>query len=267
MEVVSMILGSLLLAFGFNFFLIHHQLLSGGLSGIAMLIGYFTDWNIGLLYFVLNVPVIIWGLIAIGKRFVVLSLISVAFTTWLMQLIPIKTVAGDPILGAVFGGVLVGLASGLSLRSGGSTGGFDIIGSIVTRKRDFPLGSFLFILNGLVILALGYYKENWDLALYSMLSIYVASKMVDAIHIRHVKITAFIVTREKDKLLEKLLQYRGVTLIRTEGAFSHQEQDMLMMVTTRYELAELKKIVKENDPKAFVNIVETAAVLGEFRRQ
>ncbi|WP_040951628.1 YitT family protein [Gorillibacterium massiliense] len=267
MDLLAILFGAFLLAIGFNFLLIPHQLLSGGLSGVAMLIGYFTDWNIGLLMLLLNVPVIIWGLIAIGKRFVILSLVSVAVTTWLMQIIPVKAVAEEPILAAVFGGVLVGAAAGISLRVGGSTGGFDIIGSIITRNRDFPLGSFLFILNGFVILFLGYYKDNWDLALFSMLSIYVGSKLVDSIHIRHVKITAFIVTREKDKLLKHLLQSRGVTLIKTEGAYSNQEQDMLMMVTTRYELAELKKVIKESDPKAFVNIVETAAILGEFRRK
>ena len=266
-EVITILFGAVLIAFGFNKLLIPHQLLSGGMSGVAMLVGYFTEWNIGLLYFALNIPLIIWGLIMIGRRFIVLSLISVAATSWLMAVIPVTPLAVEPTLGAVFGGVLVGVAAGISLRMGGSTGGFDILGSIVTRNRDFPLGTLMFILNGFVILFLGYYKENWDLALYSMLSIYISSKLVDSIHVRHVKVTAFIVTREKDKLLGTLLRNRGVTLIKAEGAYSKQEQDMLMMVTTKYELAELKKVVKENDPKAFVNIVETVGVLGEFRRQ
>src|SRR5690606_21368907 len=141
-------------------------------------------------------------------------------------------VAQDPFISSVFGGVLIGIASGISLRTGGSTGGFDIVGSILTRNRDFPLGMFLFILNGIVVLALGYAK-NWDLALSSMLSIYITSKVVDMIHVRHVKVTVFIITNRKEELLERLLKLpRGVTLLKTTGAFTQTERDMLMTVTT-----------------------------------
>jgi uncharacterized membrane-anchored protein YitT (DUF2179 family) len=266
-DAVVTIIGAILIAVGFNLFLIPHQLLSGGVSGISMLIGYFTNWNIGLLYFLFNLPLMIWGLVVIGRRFIVLSVVSVIITTWMMQLFPVSLVAEAPILAAVFGGVLVGTGSGITLRIGGSSGGFDIVGSILTRKWDFPLGTTLSLLNAFVILALGYFKKDWDLALYSMLAIYISGKVVDTIHIRNVKVTAFIVTKQKEQLLERLLQLpRGVTLIKAEGAFTHQPHDMLMTVTTRYELVELKKIVKDIDPKAFVNIVETIGILGEFRR-
>jgi uncharacterized membrane-anchored protein YitT (DUF2179 family) len=259
-------IGSGLVAVGFNLFLIPHQLLSGGASGVAMLIGYYTGWNIGILYFLINFPILIWGWFAIGRRYIILSLFSVFVTTWLMQIIPVQNITIDPILGSVFGGVIIGIGTGYSLKSGGSTGGFDIIGSIVTKSRDFPLGTVIFILNASVVFALGM-LNNWNLALYSMLAIYVTGKIVDTIHIRHIKITAFIVTNETKALLERLLtRPRGVTLIKTQGAFSHVEKDMLMTVTTRYELAELRKTIKEVDPKAFVNIVETVEVLGEFRR-
>lgn len=265
-DLLLIALGAALIATGFNLFLIPHQLLSGGLSGISMMIGYFTGWNIGLLYFLINLPVLLWGWITVGKRFVWLSIVSVALTTWLIQLVPGYSLIADPILGAVFGGVLIGIGSGLSLRAGGSTGGLDIVGSIVTRKRDFPLGMLLFALNGAVVLALGLVL-GWDSALRSMLSIFIAGKVMDTIHIRHIKVTAFIVTDRKDAMLAKLLQLpRGVTLIKTEGAYTSLSRDMLMTVTTRYELAELRKIVKETDPKAFVNIVETAEVIGEFRK-
>jgi uncharacterized membrane-anchored protein YitT (DUF2179 family) len=267
LDAIVIFVGAMLVAVGFNLFLIPHQLLSGGVSGIAMIIGYFTNWNIGLLYFIFNLPLIIWGLIVIGRRFIFISVLSVILTVWLMQVLPTSPVGDASILGAVFGGVLVGIGSGITLRIGGSSGGFDIIGLILTRKWDFPLGSMLSSLNGLVIVALGYYKNDWDLALYSMLAIYISGKVVDSIHIRHVKITAFIITKQKDPLLEILMKRpRGVTIIKTEGAFTKQEQDMLMTVTTRYELVELQKIIKEIDPKAFVNIVETVGVLGEFRK-
>jgi uncharacterized membrane-anchored protein YitT (DUF2179 family) len=266
-DLLVILIGAALVASGFNLFLIPHGLLSGGISGIAMIIGYITPINIGLLYLVFNLPVMIWGLVVLGKRFITLSVISIGLTVWFMQLIPEISVTQDPLIAAIFGGVIIAAGSGISLRIGGSSGGFDIVGSILTRRSDFPLGTLLFGLNGVVVLALAYSQGEWTAALRSMLCIYITGKVVDMIHIRHVKVTLFIITKNKDALLEKMLKlYRGVTLVKAEGAFSHHESDMLMTVTTRYELAELRKIIKETDPKAFVNIVETVGVLGEFRR-
>jgi uncharacterized membrane-anchored protein YitT (DUF2179 family) len=267
-EMVSIVCGAALVATGFNVFLIPHQLLSGGVSGISMLIGYVTQWNIGWLYFVLNVPLFIWGWIAVGKKFVTLSFLSVAATVVGMQVIPEIRFNQDPILASVFGGVLVGLGTGLSFRAGGSTGGFDIVGFILLRRRDFPLGGFLFALNGSVIIVLGLTQQNWDLALYSMLSIFVTGKVIDVIHTRHMKITAFIVSAKKDEILQRLLSVpRGITIVQTQGGYSQANNHMLMTVTTRYELQGLLKAVREVDPQAFVNMVETVGVMGLFRRE
>jgi uncharacterized membrane-anchored protein YitT (DUF2179 family) len=266
-DALVIVLGAMLMAAGFNIFLIPHQLLSGGVSGVSMMTGYFTGWNISLVYLLLNLPIMIWGLLAMGRQFVVYSVASVILTVLFMQWIPVETAIKDSILASVFGGVLIGVGSGITLRIGGSSGGFDIIGSILTRTRDFPLGGALSALNGVVILLLGYFKHNWDLALYSMLAIFISGKVVDTIHIRHIKVTAFIVTKMRAEMVERLLRIpRGCTVIKTEGAFTHHQHEMIMTVTTRYELAELKKIIRAVDSKAFVNIVETVGVWGEFRR-
>jgi uncharacterized membrane-anchored protein YitT (DUF2179 family) len=268
-EVIVVIIGAVFVALSFNLFLIPHQLLSGGLSGISMIVGYFTNWNIGLIYFLSNLPVLVWGMVTIGRKFIILSVISVIFTVWFMQIIHIDATnfKFDQIISAVFGGVLLGIGTGITLRIGGSTGGFDIIGSILMRNRDFPLGTFLLGVNSIVVFVLGYYKQDWNLALYSMLSMFIVSRVMDTIHIRHLKVTAFIITQQKDLIIKRLLQLpRGVTLFKTAGAYSNQEKDTLMTVITKYELAEFKAIIKECDPKAFVNIVETALVLGEFRK-
>ncbi|GIP53157.1 MULTISPECIES: YitT family protein [Paenibacillus] len=265
---IAILIGAALIASGFNLFLVPHHLLSGGVSGLAMLTGYFSPLSIKTMYLVYNAPILIAGWFLLGKRFVGLSILSVIGVTCFMALIPEKPLASDTLLSAVFGGVLVGMGSGFSFRVGGSSGGFDIIGSIVTRYRDFPIGNILVGMNGLVILAMGYLEGNWNLALASMVSIYLAGKILDFIHINHLKVTLFIITDRTDELLERLLcRPRGVTLIKTQGAFSHKEKDMLMTVTTRYELTELKEIIKSTDPAAFVNIVETVGVMGSFRRR
>ncbi|WP_238649979.1 YitT family protein [Paenibacillus piscarius] len=265
---MTVLFGSAMIACGFNLFLIPHRLLSGGVSGLAMLVGYFTPFNISLLYLLFNVPLLVAGWFQLGRRFIIFSMVSVGATTWLMTVVPVKQVASDMLLASVFGGVLVGVGAGISFRVGGSSGGFDILGSIITRYRDFPVGNVLVGLNGLVILAAAYFDENWNLALASMVSIYVTGKVVDLIHISHIKVTVYIITNKTDELLQQLLGLqRGVTKFKTEGAYSHVERDMLMTVTTRYELAELKRIIKTSDPQAFVNIVETVGVMGSFRKR
>ncbi|WP_419873932.1 YitT family protein [Candidatus Pristimantibacillus sp. PTI5] len=262
-----MTVGAFLIAIGFNLFLIPHQLLSGGISGISMMIGYITGGNIGWLFLILNLPVLIWGWYAVGHRFIMWSVYTVIASTLFLQLIPVMKIADDIVLGAVFGGIIIGFGSGLTLRYGGSSGGFDIIASIVTRKRDLPVGMIIFILNGAVIAILVFFTKNWDSALYSLLSIFSAGKVVDLIHVRHIKLTAFIITTKTDELLLKLLSHpRGITIIKTRGAFSFTERDMLMTVRTKYELAELSKTVTSIDPHAFINIVETVGVIGDFSR-
>ncbi|MEK3881686.1 YitT family protein [Paenibacillus sp. PL2-23] len=268
MSLPMMTIGSLLVAAGFNLLLIPHQLLSGGLSGIAMMIGYVTGGNIGWLYLILNIPVLIWGWFSLGRRFIFWSIYNVLMSTLFLQLIPVIHIADDILLGAIFGGIVVGFGSGLTLRYGGSSGGFDIIASIVTRRRDLPVGMIIFLLNSFVIAILIFFTKNWDLALYSMFAIFAAGKIVDLVHIKHLKVTAFIITTQTEEILCKLLTHpRGITIVKTRGAFSSQDRDMLMTVRTKFELAELTKTIMTIDPKAFINVVETVGVVGDFRRQ
>lgn len=262
-----MTLGSLLVAAGFNLFLIPHQLLSGGLSGISMLISYLTGGNIAWLYLLLNLPVLLWGWFLLGKRFVLLSLYTVLATSLFLQILPVTQVADDILLAAVFGGIIVGFGSGLAMRGGGSSGGFDVVASIITRRKDLPIGMILFLMNAAVIAMLIFFTRNWDLALYSLVAIFSAGKVVDLIHVRHIKVTAFIVTTKTDELVRKLLLHpRGITIIKIKGAFSASDKDMLMTVRTRYELNELCKEIRSIDPHAFINIVETVGIIGDFSR-
>ncbi|WP_370639131.1 YitT family protein [Cohnella sp. REN36] len=263
-----MVAGSAAVACGFQLLLIPEQLISGGLSGVAMLIGYATGWNIGILYLVLNIPVLMWGWRELGRRFIVYSIVSVAAASAFMQLIPIQALTDERLLAAVFGGVLIGMGTAAALRFGGSSGGFDIIASIISLRRDLPVGLLIFVLNGSVVIALGLLNRNWDAALYSMLAIFLTGKVIDALHTPHRKVTAFIVTNCAQELAAELLKLpRGVTILKTKGAFTAEDRDMLMTVTSRYELAELRKLVRGLDPKAFVNVVQTVDVIGEFRRK
>lgn len=266
--VFLMIISAAVVACGFQLLLIPEKLLSSGTSGVAMVIGYVSGWGISWLYFALNVPILLWGYRILGKRFIVLSMVTVLSTAFFLQVIPRIELTDDRLLAAVFGGVLVGIGASVSLKYGGSSGGFDIIASIISRYRDLPIGILTVLLNTLVVAALGVLQDDWNAALYSMLSIYLTGRLIDAVHTPHHKITLFIVTNNTQELASRLLQLpRGVTIIKTRGAFTSEERDMLMTVTTRYELAELRKMISEVDSKAFVNIVQTIDVIGEFRKR
>ncbi|MFC4599980.1 YitT family protein [Cohnella hongkongensis] len=266
--VFLMIIGAAAVGFGFQMLLIPEKLLSSGVSGVAMVIGYLTGWNIGWLYFALNAPILFWGYRILGKRFIALSIVTVAATSFFLQTIPIVKLTDDRLLASVFGGVLVGLGTTLSLRFGGSSGGFDIIATIISRYRNLPVGLLIVGLNAFVVAALGFLQHDWNAALYSMLSIYLTGKVIDAGYTPHHKVTAFIVTNRTQELASRLLKMpRGVTIVKTRGAFTSEERDMLMTVTTRFELAELRKMIKEIDAKAFVNVVQTVDVIGDFRKR
>ncbi len=261
-------LASILLGVAYNVFLIPHNILSGGVAGLALMLGIITKINSGILIFALNIPIFILGYIYLGKRFILYSTFSVTVTSISMQIIPLESIVQDSLLASIFGGVIAGISIGLVFKVGGSTGGFDIIGMIITKKRDLSMGNFFFTLNASIIFVAGF-LFGWDMALYTLLSIYATSRVIDSIHTQHVKLTIMIISAKGDEIRDQLLAklYRGITILDGEGAYSKEHRKVLISVITRYELPEVKAIIKATDSKAFVNITETAEVMGFFVRK
>lgn len=261
-------IASIIVGFAYNNFLLPHSILSGGVAGIAMMLGIITPINSGIIMFALNIPIFIMGYIYLGRRFIIYSVFSVTVTSITMQLLPIHSVVSDSLLASVFGGVIAGVSIGVIFKVGGSTGGFDIIGMIITKKRDLSLGNFFFTMNAIIIFFAGFLFE-WDLALYTLLSIFATSRVIDAIHTQHVKLTLMIISSKGEEIRDQLLAklYRGITVMDGEGAYSKEPRKVLFTVITRYELSEVKAIVKATDPKAFVNITQTVEVMGFFVRK
>ncbi|RPJ95607.1 YitT family protein [Rummeliibacillus sp. TYF005] len=266
-NIITIIFGSVLIGFAYNFLLIPHKILSGGLSGIAMMLGIITPLNTGLLYFVLNLPLLIIGYFKLGKRFIGYTILSVIVLSTSLYIIPVYELSNDPILASLFGGVIAGVGVGIIFRASGSSGGFDIIGMLLTKKRDFPLGSVISGMNAIVIIISGF-VFSWDAALLTLVSIYATGKAIDLIHTNNLKLTVMIVTSKgddmKDKLFSKL--YRGITIMNGQGAYTGEERKILITVITRYQLSEVKNTIREVDPHAFVNITETKQVIGSFNR-
>ncbi len=256
-----------------NWFLIPANVYSSGFTGIAQiltkLLNDYTPINIsiGFLLLVLNIPVAILGWKKVGKSFTVYSFISVVLSSLFLELIPVEKMSDDILLNAVFGGVIMAVGIGFTLKWGASTGGLDIIAMVLSRIKDKPIGPYMFALNSIIILMAGY-LNGWEKALYTLVFLYASTRVIDTIHTRHAKLTAFIITKKADEMKKAIHAklVRGITMIPGKGAFSNETRDIMMIVITRYELFDLERVIKEVDPNAFTNIVQTNAVYGFFRK-
>ncbi|HZG71226.1 MAG TPA: YitT family protein [Chondromyces sp.] len=272
-KVLIVIIGSLLNAVAMNFFLIPANVYASGFTGVAQLLSNiftsFTPFTIstGILLLLLNIPVTILGWKKVGKSFTLYSFLSVVLMSFFLEIIPITPLSEDILLNAVFGGVIAAVGVGLTLKWGASSGGLDIVAMILSRMNDRPVGNYIFILNAVIIITAGF-VYGWEKALYTLVALYATTRVVDAIHTRHEKLTAMIITTKSEELKKAIHAklVRGITTIPAKGAYSGQQRDVMMIVITRYELYDLEKVLQEVDPNAFTNIVETAGVYGFFRR-
>lgn len=273
-RIAVVIFGSFLVALSLNLFLINANVYASGFSGAAqllssVLIDYFSiTISTGILLLLFNIPVFILGWFKVGKGFTIYSIVSVAFTTLFLELLPVRSMADDILLNAVFGGVIAGIGIGLSLKLGASTGGMDIVAMVLSRMQDKPIGTYFLILNGIIIAFAGILYEPKN-ALYTLVALYGTTSVIDMIHTRHEKVTAMIITQKADELQQAIHKQmvRGITIIPARGAYSKEDRNMLYVVITRYELYDLERIINETDPQAFTNIVQTVGIFGFFRRE
>lgn len=273
-KIVVVIIGSLLVSLAMNIFLIPANVYSSGFTGAAQLISSlmasYTPLHLstGVWLFLLNIPVTLLALKKVGKSFTLYSFFSVVLMSIFMQFIPITKVSSNILLNAVFGGVISAIGIGMTLKYGASTGGMDIIAMVLSRSKDKPVGVYLFILNGVIIMTAGF-LYGAEKALFTLVTLYVTTRVVDAIHTRHEKLTVMIITKRsndmKKAIQEKLI--RGMTILPAKGAFTNENKELLMIVITRYELYELERIIRAIDANAFTNVIETSRVFGFFRKE
>ncbi|PLT30413.1 YitT family protein [Peribacillus deserti] len=272
-KIIIVILGALLNAISMNLFLIPAKVYASGFTGLAQLLsnllGSFAPFQIstGILLLLLNIPVAILAWRRVGKLFTFYSLLSVGFSTIFLETIPVTAVSPDILLNAVFGGVIAAVGIGFTLKYGASTGGLDIVAMVLSRMKDKPIGTYLFSLNAIIIITAGY-VYGWEKALYTLVALYASTRVVDAIHTKYEKLTVMIITKNSDEMKKAIYErfVRGLTILPAKGAFTNEDKNMIMIVITRYELYDLEKLIKDVDPAAFTNIVETVGVLGRFRK-
>jgi uncharacterized membrane-anchored protein YitT (DUF2179 family) len=243
-----------------------NRILSGGVTGMALLLNRLTDFPIGLAMALLNVPIFVLGVRYVGRAFAVRSAAAVLATWLLADYAPVPAWTHDPLLAGVFGGLLAGVGTALAMKAGGSLGGFDILGVVVNRRFGLGVGEVLLALNGAMVVVAGLIGTP-ELAMYTLVAIYTAGKTIDTLQSPRGRKAFLIMTRRPDPIRDRVLQQmnRGMTVFRAEGAWSHEGITALLCVVTRAELRELGDIVQEEDPDAFVVVLESSEVMGSFR--
>lgn len=262
--------GAFLQGISMRLFIIPTQLLSGGLTGAALIINYLTEIPIGLMIFIGNVPLFFLGWRYLGGlRFVLRSVVAISlfsfFTDISALFLPAAGVSDDLVINSLYGAILGGLGLGMVYRGKGTTGGTDILGRIMNHKLGISISNAYLITDTVVIL-LGGLIFNWELALYGLAVIYVMGLAAQtAFEGPAVYRTAIIISNQPSTVSEGIMRRlnRGVTMLYGEGGFTQQKRDVLYVVVTQSEIPLLKEIVKDADVEAFMVIGQAHEALGE----
>lgn len=261
--------GALVQALAMRLFLVPAQLVSGGISGTAQLVNFFTQWPIGLMVLVGNIPLFFIGWQYLGgPRFALRTAISIIafsfFTDFLVFFLP-GGIVHDLVLNCLYGGVLLGIGLGLVYRGKGTSGGTDILGRILNHRLGISVSQSYLITDTVVILAAGF-VFGWENALYALVTTYVSGLAAEMIlEGSGVFRTALIVTSCPDVVTEGVMTMleRGVTILEGKGGYTGQPRQVLYVVINRSEVSRIKEIVHQADPKAFMVIGTAHEALGE----
>ena len=267
--IAATLMGSALFALGFSCFLMPNDISTGGISGLALVaVELLKFGSVGSLSVLINLPLFLIAGLKIGKRFFFGSLVGMLASSVLIDafaLLPMP--ATEPLIGALYGGALCGLGLGTVFTAGSSTGGSDIVVRLLKlRYRDMPIGQISMCFDAMVVVITGIVFRDLNKALYTGVAVFLCGKVMDLVVYRfdNSKV-ALIMTREHQKIAEGINNRldRGATFLHGEGSFTHQEMKVVLTAVKRQQMTELKELVMEIDPAAFVIVQEAHQVLGD----
>lgn len=274
------ILGGIIYAFGVNLFIVPLGLYSGGLVGIAQLVRTlladyihidFGSRDIsGIFFYALNVPILIYAFPRLDKLFFIKTFISVTALTVAMSFIPTVKVVDDCLASTMVGGFLTGAGIGLVLRMSGSTGGMDVVGTLITKAHgNVSVGKVNLVVN-LSIYAVCLFLFDVQIVVYSVIFAVVHAFAIDRFHAQNINVEAKIITKIDPRGLENDVftkMGRGVTEIPSIGAYTSEEEHILYIIISKYEVHQLRQIVRKHDKKAFLIVNEGVWVEGHYLKK
>jgi len=263
------ITGSLLVALGYNFFIMPHKLVPGGVFGFSIILNQLIDIPVGTLALCVNIPLLAWGIKILGGKFGIKTIVSMVlgsvFIDGLTYFFGNPIITQNLLVSSMFGGAIIGLGIGLVVYSGATTGGTDIIARILSKWLKVSLGQMFIIIDGLIVLTSILVFKDIDLAPYCIIAILSISKTVDAVLMgMDAKKAALIISEKHEEIRDKILDMdRGGTYLKGEGLFyKGQEKRIIFTALNRKELGLLETFVKSIDANAFVATLNTNDVYG-----
>lgn len=262
---IIIIIGSIIFAAGLEFFLIPNKILDGGVIGISMIFQHYLNIPLGTFIVLFNIPFLYLGYKQIGKGFTISSIFGIIILS-IMTLIfhPFPPLVTDPFLACIFGGIILGIGVGLVIRNGGTLDGSEMFSIFVTKNLPISVGEMVLVIN-IVIFIISGFIFSWESALYSMISYFIAAKVMDiVIEGLNESKSIMIITKEYENISHDIQTKlgRGVTLLHAEGGYSGEDTKVIYCVITRIEESLLKNIVVSNDKNAFLSIGNIAEVSG-----
>ncbi|MFC7678335.1 YitT family protein [Paenibacillus sp. GCM10028914] len=262
---VFLTLGALLMAVGLEIFLVPNRIIDGGITGISIMVSHITQIPLGVFLTLFNLPFLFMGYKQIGKTFALSTLFAVlVMSVGTYFLHPVSPLTIDPLLAAVFGGVILGVGVGLVIRSGGSLDGTEIVAILINKKAPFSVGEIVMFINFFILGSAGFIF-GWDHAMYSLIAYYLAFKLID-ITIEGIdqSKSVWIISEKYKEIGDALTQRlgRGVTYLDGEGAYTGDSKKVIFVVITRLEEAKLKSIVEDWDSQAFMAVGNIHDVKG-----
>lgn len=257
--------GAILMAVALEIFLVPNEVIDGGITGISIVLSEVTDVALGIFIFVINLPFLYIGYKQIGKTFAISTLYGVAVMSVATALLhSVDPFTNEKILAVLYGGLILGFGVGLVIRFGGALDGSEIVAILVSKKTRLPVGQIIMMLNVFIFIIAGF-VFGADSAMYSIFTFYIAAKVMDIVveGLDESK-SATIISSEYEEISEAIMSRlgRNTTYIYAKGGYTKEDTQMIYCVVTRLEVAKLKAIVQEIDPKAFISIQHVADVLG-----
>lgn len=267
-NLIVMTLGAMIAAFALEAFLIPNKIIDGGILGIAIMTNYKTNFALGWCIFLLNLPFIFLALQKMGKMFVAQTFYAVGILSVGVQLMPVwlshKHVS-DPFLACVFGGLILGSGVGLVLRSNSSLDGTEILSIRLSKRWGFSVGEIIMFFNIFIFTAAGFVYSDWRSSMYSMISYFIAYRVIDIVleGLNESKAVR-IVTDKHDDIGNAIMDSFdiSVTYLKAKGGYSGAEKKIIFCVINRLEIAKLKQLVKSVDESAFITIENVHEVDG-----
>ena len=260
------IFGAFIVAVALEMFLLPNKIIDGGVIGISMMISYITKWNLGLLIFCINIPFMLIALRSLGKKFIINTFIATALLSCATNIaVNLQPATNDLLLATVFGGILLGLGVGLILRANASLDGTEMLSIVLSKKlKIVSVGELLMGMNLFIYTAAGFLL-GWERAMYSILTYFVASKVIDTVlegldKAKSVRIVSEYWEEIGDLIMKEL--NTSVTYIKSKGGYSKQEKVLTFCVVNKFDIPKLKEVVHDVDPRAFIVTEDVHEVEG-----